>query len=431
MKNNISIKDVSDNYLCRGLFNNFDIQWEKAENEFIYIKGINKKVIDFTSGILVNCLGYKNRYLSRELNKIFKKGIIHSYHYQTSIKKEYTKSLFEFTSDVIDQPKIYLTSSGTEATESCLKIMLRHGQKLSSNNNKVLSIEGNYHGRTMGSALMGNGGIFSEIWPNINDAFPKIKFPYIWEVGESEGEEFFLQQVNRLDPKILDSLCGIILETYQGWGACTYPKSYIKSVRNFCNERNILLAFDEMQSGFYRTGLKFGFQHYEVDADIICIGKGMGGGLPLSGLVGKSKVMDLSLPGELSSTHSCNPLSCAGGNAVIKIMESGKFKKLIYNNSLLFTTLGNQLKDKFQFIKEKSNFVGMVGALVFDLGNKEESIKAANIFCEKVLEEGVLVIKTGREAVKLSPPLLINKKSILKAFESLEKILININSNFY
>ena len=108
MKNNISIKDVSDNYLCRGLFNNFDIQWEKAENEFIYIKGINKKVIDFTSGILVNCLGYKNRYLSRELNKIFKKGIIHSYHYQTSIKKEYTKSLFEFTSDVIDQPKIYL-----------------------------------------------------------------------------------------------------------------------------------------------------------------------------------------------------------------------------------------------------------------------------------------------------------------------------------
>jgi 4-aminobutyrate aminotransferase-like enzyme len=186
-----------------------------------------------------------------------------------------------------------------------------------------------------------------------------------------------------------------------------------------------------MQSGFYRTGLKFGFQHYEVDADIICIGKGMGGGLPLSGLVGKSEVMDLSLPGELSSTHSCNPLSCAGGNTVIKIMESDKFKKIIHNNSLLFTTLGNQLKDKFEFLKEKSNFIGMVGALVFDLGSKEESIKAANIFCEKVLEDGVLVIKTGREAVKLSPPLLINKRNIIKAFKTLEKILINIDSKFH
>ena len=106
----------------------------------------------------------------------------------------------------------------------------------------------------------------------------------------------------------------------------------------------------------------------------------MGGGLPLSGVVGKSKFMDLALPGELSSTHSCNPLSCAAGNTVIKIMESNSFKKTLEENSVLFELLGNQLKNKFIFLIEKSNFIGMVGALVFDCEDKEKSIEFANKF---------------------------------------------------
>ena len=145
----------------------------------------------------------------------------------TSIKKEYLKSLFNFTSDTIKAPN-YLTSSGTEATESCMKIMLRHGQQISPHKNKILSIEGNYHGRTMGAALMGFGGIYSEIWPTIDNSFPKIKFPYLWEIKETSGEEFFYEEIKKLDQNILNSICGVILETYQGWGACSYPSSFIK-----------------------------------------------------------------------------------------------------------------------------------------------------------------------------------------------------------
>ena len=165
--------------------------------------------------------------------------------------------------------------------------MLRHGQKFIHKKNKILSILGNYHGRTMGSALMGNGGLFKEIWPDIDKSFPKINFPYTWTVSEDDGEDFLFNELNKLDDKTLDSLCGIIIETYQGWGACSYPKTFIKALRRYSKEKNIILAFDEMQAGFYRTGLKFGFEHYQIKPDIICIGKGMGGGVASADLVNK------------------------------------------------------------------------------------------------------------------------------------------------
>ena len=412
-----------DKFLAKGLNNNFNINWESAKNEFIKVRGIKGKVIDFTSGILVNCLGYKNKTLFNQIYSLLRKGILHSYHYQTSIKKEYLELLYNFSSEVITDPNIYLTSSGTEATESCMKIMLRHGQKQEKKKSKILSIEGNYHGRTMGAALMGNGNIYSKIWPEISSNFPKINFPYTWEVSEAEGEEYFYSELKKFDEKTIDTICGIIIETYQGWGACSYPKSFIKAIENFCKKRNIIYAFDEMQAGFYRTGLKFGFQHYEVEPDIICIGKGMGGGLPLSGLIGKSKLMDLSLPGELSSTHSCNPVSCSAGIAVIKEMTKDNFKNKISQNSERFTFLGNKLKNKYKFLKKKSNFIGMVGAFVFDFKDSDKSIEFANNFCEQALLSGVLVIKTGRESVKLSPPLLINKRNIDKAFNIFDEIL--------
>ena len=165
-----------DKFLAKGLNNNFNINWESAKDEFIKVRGIKGKVIDFTSGILVNCLGYKNKTLFNQIYSLLRKGILHSYHYQTSIKKEYLELLYNFSSEVITEPNIYLTSSGTEATESCMKIMLRHGQKQEKKKSKILSIEGNYHGRTMGAALMGNGNIYSEIWPEISSNFPKINF---------------------------------------------------------------------------------------------------------------------------------------------------------------------------------------------------------------------------------------------------------------
>ena len=100
-----------------------------------------------------------------------------------------------------------------------------------------------------------------------------------------------------------------MLETFQGWGAVFYPISYVREISKFCKKNDIILSFDEMQAGFGRTGLNFGFEHYKVDPDMICCGKGMGGGIPLSGVLGKKKIMDLPNIGDMSSTNSGNPLS--------------------------------------------------------------------------------------------------------------------------
>jgi len=420
MKNS---EEILKNYLSIGLKPNLDIKWDRGWKEYIQIEGKQKKIIDFTSGILVNCLGYKNKSLTNGLKKVINNGFVHAYHYATDIKNIYIKSLNDFTVDLFDHPKFYLTSSGTEATETCMKLMLRSGQKFSPSKNKILTIEGNYHGRTMGSALMSSGSIYKEVWPLLNNLFPKINFPYIWNVSEENGEDFFQEEIQKLDEETKKNICGVLIETYQGWGACSYPKSFIKAIEKYCSKNNIVFAFDEMQSGFYRTSSKFGYEKYDVNPDIICIGKGMGGGLPLSGLIGESKIMDLALPGELSSTHSCNPLSCAAGHTVLNIMKNPRFINQLNENAYLFSSLGRELCTKYSFLTKKSNFLGMVGAFIFDLDDLEKSILFANHFCEAALKKGILVIKTGRESVKLSPPLIIKKNNIYKAFEIFDMIL--------
>ena len=136
-------------------------------------------------------------------------------------------------------------------------------------------------------------------------------------------------------------IAGIMLEAFQGWGSLFYPEKYIKCLIKFA-KNNILITMDEMQSGFARTGKKFAFEHYNFVPDIICCGKGMGSGMPLSGVITSSKIMDIQ-GGYLQSTHSANPLSCAAGIAVI---DEIKNKKLVNKSK----NLGNF------FLKGLKNF---------------------------------------------------------------------------
>ena len=135
----------------------------------------------------------------------------------------------------------------------------------------------------------------------------------------------FIKKIKKIN--LRTDICGVMLETFQGWGALFYPKNYIKLLKKICKENDILISFDEMQSGFGRTGKNFGFQHYDIIPDLICCGKGMGGGVALSGVIGKKKIMDLPEIGNMSSTNSANPLACNAGLAVIEEILSKKLTK--------------------------------------------------------------------------------------------------------
>jgi 4-aminobutyrate aminotransferase-like enzyme len=190
-----------------------------------------------------------------------------------------------------------------------------------------------------------------------------------------------------------------------------------------------LKTFDEMQAGFGRTGLNFGYEHYGVTPDLICTGKGMGGGLPLSGVLGRSSIMDLPEVGNMSSTHSASPLVCAAGLAVIEELES---KNLVNEASRKGKVFRGALESLQKLFPDHISWVlgeGMIMALLFhnpETG-KPDGLLASKV-AERCMQRGVLVVHTGRESIKLGPPLTIPEAALLEGVSVLSDSIAEVLS---
>ena len=418
-----------ESVLSNGHLSPDGIFWNKAINDSLFLGSQKRRFIDFTSGILVSNVGHSNPRVLRSIRRVIASRLIHSYHYNNTFKERYLSDLSRFIGSEFGKISIHVTSSGTEATESALKIMLRNSTNVESP--RILSFSGNYHGRTMGSSYMGAPGVFAEAWPAISDYFPKISFPYRWQVTEENAQRHLMQQLSSLPDNVLSSVVGVIIEAFQGWCTGLYPIKYIQALSDYAKQRSWIVCFDEMQSGFYRTGTKFAYQNYSIIPDLLCIGKGMGGGLPLSGVIGKYHIMSKVLDGELSSTHSFNPTVCAAGSAVIREMSSPKFNTKLTRNVLQFRELSQNLLATYPSLQNRSSFIGMVGSIVFhNIENSQSSgTDLANRFVDLAFERNVLVIRTGRESVKLAPPLTITSKNLTRAFSAFNDVLQSMDIN--
>jgi len=277
----------------------------------------------------------------------------------------------------------------------------------------------------MGAQMM-SGNIKQKEWIGYQDPnIYHLPFPYPWILKNTKPEQFLINSLKKLSKKInlKKDICGVMIETFQGWGAVYYPKKYIKLLYKICKKNNILLAFDEMQSGFARTGYKFGYEYYGVKPDLICCGKGMGGGIPISGVIGKRAIMDLPEVGNMSSTHSANPLACYAGLAVLEEINKKKLlQNTKYKEKILFTKL-NQIKDKFPkeilYVQGK----GLIAALIFDLNSTNNIKKILKSIVEKCLRQGLLVVYTGRESIKIGPPLTITKSALIEGINVLDRAI--------
>lgn len=283
------ILDTLDIYESRSMHGQIPIIWESADNFNVYdIKG--NSFLDFTSAIFFANVGHSNKKITSAIENVLKKPILGCYAYGNEIRAKYLKKLVEFCGPNFE--KAFLLSAGTEATEAALKLMRMNGQSIKKKRLGIVSFENNWHGRTMGSQMM-SGNIKQKEWVGYEDKdIHHLPFPYPWVIKEKTGKSFFHDNIKALEQKGINfktHLCGMILETFQGWGAIFYPKDFVKAAEKFCRENDIILTFDEMQAGFARTGKAFGFQHYDVEPDLICCGKGMGNGYPLSGVIGKKE----------------------------------------------------------------------------------------------------------------------------------------------
>jgi len=413
-------------YESRSMHGQMPIVWEKAEDFSVY-DPCGNKWIDFTSTIFVANIGHANKVLINRVHDIMGQSLLATYAYPNRFRAEYLEKLIKFAGPNFE--KAFLLSAGTETTEAASKLMKLYGRKVGKKRNLVVSIQGNWHGRTMGAQLLGNNRKQRD-WINVGDEETvQIPFPYPWQVPESEGANFAQDAFRFLETtgiSVKNDICGIMLETFQGWAAAFYPKSYVKEIREICDANNILLCFDEMQSGFGRTGKNFGYEHYEVRADLICCGKGMGGGFPISGVIGTAEIMDLPDVGNMSSTHSGNPVMSVAGLAVLDEMErmdlvaESKRKGEILHSEL------NKIQKSFSDEISSIQGYGLIAAVIFKETKSKNVNEKVSELAEVCMQKGLLIVHTGRESIKIGPPLTISDDALLEGLQvlssSIEKV---------
>jgi 4-aminobutyrate aminotransferase / (S)-3-amino-2-methylpropionate transaminase / 5-aminovalerate transaminase len=397
------------------------IIWDRAEGFQVY-DPYGNVWIDFTSTIFVANAGHSNKRIIDALKKQLEKPLLHTYTYASQERMDYLGYLIKKTPKQFE--KAFLLSSGTEATEAAFKLMRLNGQKKGKRKGGVVCFDGAFHGRTMGAQMM-TGSASAREWIGFEDPnMHHLPFPYPWTEGVSDPKQFFEDSISQLiKEKGIDpdkDLCGFMLESFQGWGAVFYPIEFVQALVAFAHKHNILVAFDEMQAGFGRTGKLFGYMHYGVEPDLLCLGKGASSGLPLSVVLGSQEVMDLPDMGSMSSTHSANPLCCVAGYENLKAMlEDGLVESSERLGVLLHQSL-NDIKSNYPGVLKYVFGTGLLAALVFIDRNGTPLSYLCDKICEKAMQRGLLVVHTGRESIKLAPPLTIYEDALVEGVQVLD-----------
>lgn len=396
------------------------VVWAKAKDYTVTdIEG--KTYIDFTSSIFVANSGHSNTDILNAMRKKLNQELIHSYTFATKIRLKFLQELTSFTG----YDKAFLLSSGTEAVEAACKIMKWYGlQKwaksmardsssvvkaetstgLSPKKHIIYSIAGSMHGKSMlAEQLKCNGTSLT----GINDSIINLPYP-------KNGDKF-------LSPLSGSNVCGIFLESYRGWNAELLPIPYVQSLMKWAKDNDVLVCFDEIQAGFGRTGKLFAYEYYKIrKPDLVCCGKGLGGGVPISAVLGRKELLDL--PDDLSSTNSGNPLVCAAALANIEYIKTYNLIKKSYDLGRILNKRLGEISQKYDIITGY-NSIGLVGALIF-----ANELLASSV-CYKAMNKGLLLVKTGRESIKIGPPLVITKSALLEGLDIVEKSIKESNKS--
>ncbi len=400
------------------------VVWDRAEGSSVYDPWGNKW-IDFTSTIFVANAGHGNPLIVEAIVNTAQKPLLHAYNYPTTERLEYLEALIGMTPVYLE--KAFLVSAGTEAIEVAIKLMRMNAMASGKRRSVVVSFEGNWHGRTTGAQQLSSNQA-QRAWIGHEDPeILRLPFPYPWiSEAQSDPAGFFRQTLQtELDARgwtVNDDIAGFILETYQGWGAVFYPPEFVQAVEKVSRSGGALLVFDEMQSGFARTGELFGYEHYGVQPDLVCCGKGASSSVPLAFVLGSGYLLDLPPVGSMSSTHSANPISCAAGLANLRVIKDGDLVQRARNTGKVF-------HEELQAIANHSPLIssiqgrGMVAAIITEgYGDLDTSEIATEISWE-CMRQGLLVVHTGRESIKLAPPLTITFEALAEGLAVLKEVV--------
>lgn len=372
-------------------YGRYDVALKSGKGAVAYDEN-GKKYIDVSSGIGVNSLGYCNDGWVEAVTK--QAGTIQ--HMSNYFYSEQASNLAEKLCNLTGLSKVCFGNSGAEANECAIKIARKYSfDKYGEGRNGIITLKNSFHGRTV-TTLSATG----------QDVFHNYFFPFTEGFSYVEADD-----MNALKNAVNKNTCAVMLELIQGEGGVNIlDKDYVQSLVKFCNENDIHVIVDEVQTGIGRTGKLFAFENYEILPDLVTVAKGLGGGLPIGLCMCGEKLKDVMSPSTHGTTFGANPVVCAGANYVLDTITADGFldevnKKGAYIEEKVL---------KFENVKNVRRMGLMIG-IELESGN-------AHDIAVKCVENGLLII-TAKDLLRMLPPLVITYDEIDEALKILENTL--------
>lgn len=377
-------------------YNRYQIVLDRGEGVYLYdLNG--KKYLDLVAGIAVFALGYHYPGFDDALKAQIDR-LIHTSNYYYNVPAIEAAGMIR---QVSGMDRVFFANSGAEAMEGAIKAARKYAwMKDGKHDHEIIAMNHSFHGRTMGAlAVTGNS---------------KYREPFEPLIGNVKFAD--LNDFDSVTAGLSDRTCAIVLEPVQGEGGL-YPASeeFLTKVRALCDERDILLIFDEVQCGMGRTGFLYAWQRFGIKPDIMTSAKALGCGVPIGAFLMTEQVAQHSLTsGDHGTTYGGNPLAAAAACKVLEIYEKDHIVEHVNETAPYLEQRLGELADKYDCITERRG-VGLMQGLVFD--------RPVGGIITKAVEKGLLLINAGPDIIRFLPPLIITKKHIDDMIEILDSCI--------
>lgn len=369
---------------------------ERGEGVYLF-DSEGKKYLDFVSGIAVNALGYQHK----GLNDALKAQIDRFTHCSNLYWNQPSIDAAQKLTKASGLDKVFFCNSGAEANESAIKLARKYAKKVGEDEKvEIISMKNSFHGRTMGAITVTGQKKYQK---GLDPLLPGVKYCNFNDTVD------FLMQINEFT-------CAVILEIIQGEGGIVnIEPEFLKAVKASCVEHDVVLIYDEVQTGIGRTGKMFAYQHVDVKPDILTLAKGLGAGIPIGAIVATEKVAAAFEPGDHAATFGGNPLATTAANVVLdELMNENLLDHIV--------EMGEYLEAKLtELMLNKSCVTGVKGmGLMMGITINDNSIAKIK---EQCMEKGLLIVGAGKDVIRLVPPLIVEKKDIDEAMRILDECL--------
>jgi len=418
--------EMAEQYECKGYAGHAPVVWQSASGCIVTDVDGNE-YIDWTSGVLVTNVGHCHPHHVQMIQDAVAK-LQCPYAYPTPERITVSKRLVDSMPDCArNLDRCFILTTGSEATEAAMRLARRY-----TGRHEILSFWGGFHGRT-GSAMSAAGSIGTKRqWGPLMPGHIYSPYPYCYRCPfgmEPQTCNFhclsWLDQI--VEVESTGDLAAVILEPYQGGAGFIFPpEGWLTRVQEWCRQRDALFIMDEVQASFGRTGKYLCIEHEGLTPDMLCLGKGIGSGMPTAALMAEARLFDILQSGEMSSTSGGNPIACAACHAVLDILEE---EKLVENSQ----KMGQYMLERFKQLEAACNVLGqargkglVIGLeLVKDSGTKEPAPDLTNQVIDRMARKGVVCGKVGihGNVIRVAPPLVITQDLVDKSIDAFETVL--------